>query len=202
VQPRISEKEEHNRKHSIQSDEEVIEIALQSGAGDARFIEPNQVAVKEWVTLKCQYGCDLYAKRLTCPPFTPIVEDVKKIISEFHKILILKFEQPPINEEDPDKFTKEFNKSQKSVNDTALKIEKELFLRGYHKVFALMPGTCHECNECPAQPSRCRFPAKARPTPESLSIDMFETVKNTGWSIQVKRNTDQNWTNYGLILIE
>jgi predicted metal-binding protein len=202
VQSRNPNKEGCGEKDVNHDDNEVLRIALSLGAGDARLINANQVAVREWVRLKCQYGCDIYAKRLTCPPFTPTVEEVKKTISEYDKILILKFEQSPIKEEDPQKFTKEFDKRQKDINDETLKIEKELFLRGYYKVFALEPGTCNRCDECTAQPGKCRFPKEARPPPESLAIDMFETVKNAGWSIQVKKDTGQNWTNYGIILIE
>jgi predicted metal-binding protein len=202
VQPRKPGKEGDKHEDAAQQGAEVIGIALAFGVADAKLIKPNQVAVREWVRLKCQFGCDLYAKRLTCPPFTPTIEESKRIISDYHKILILKFEQPSIKEKDGDKFTNEFNKRERDVNNATLKIEKELFLRGYYKVFALEPGTCNRCSECVAQPGKCRFPAEARPSPESLGIDIFETMKNAGWNMEVKKDTSQNWTNCGLILID
>jgi predicted metal-binding protein len=199
-----SEPEKGNSKeqNAGQDGDELIKVALALGAGDARWIEPDQVAVREWVRFKCQYGCNLYAKRLTCPPFTPSVEEVKSVLSEYKKILILKFEQHSITEEDGEKFIREFNKRQKNVNDVTLKVEKELMLKGYYKVFALEPGSCNRCDECTAQPGKCRFPTEARPSPESLAIDMFETVKNAGWSMEVKTEPNQNWTNYALIFVE
>jgi predicted metal-binding protein len=202
MQSSESEKVDSKKQNDGHDDHELIKIALALGAGDAKWIEPDQVAVREWVRFKCQYGCNLYAKRLTCPPFTPSIDEVKRMLSEYRKILVLKFEQRPITEEDSEKFVKELNKREKNVNNITLKIEKELMLKGYYKVFTLEPGTCNRCNECAARPGECRFPKEARPTPESLAIDMFETVKNAGWSIEVRKDLNQNWTNYALILVE
>jgi predicted metal-binding protein len=183
-------------------DEELIQKASALGAESAKLIAPDQVAEREWVRFKCQFGCPFFGKKLTCPPFSPSVDQVRKMLSEYHKILILRFEQPSIKEIDGDDFIKEFNKRQKTVNDITLKIERELMLMGYYKVFALEPGTCNRCNECVARQGKCKFPTEARPSPESLAIDMFQTAKNAGWHMEVKTVLDQNWTNYALILVE
>jgi predicted metal-binding protein len=204
IMVQLSESEKPRaRQQDIDSDgNEIIAVARVLGNVDAKLIKPNQVSVREWVRLKCQYGCDLYAKKLTCPPFTPTVEETKRMLSEYHEILLLKFEQYPITEKDHIRFMEELNKREDQANDKTLKIEKELMLKGYYKAFALEPGTCNKCNECAARPGECRFPAVARPTPESLAIDMFETVKNAGWQMEVKTAPNQNWTNYALILVE
>ncbi len=194
----------HDKERNVtHDDEELIQKASALGAEGAKLIKPDQVTVSEWVRFKCQYGCPFFGKKLTCPPFTPSVDQVEKMLSEYHKILLLKFEQPSTKEKDGDDFIKEFNKRQKTVNDITLKIERELLmLKGYYKVFALEPGTCNRCDECVLQEGKCRFPTEARPSPESLAIDIFQTVKNAGWSMEVKTNLNQNWTNYALILIE
>lgn len=197
--PETKDSTERNVTHR---DEELIQKALALGAEGAKLIEPDQVTVREWVRFKCQYGCPFFGKKLTCPPFTPSIDQIRKMLSEYHKVLILRFEQPSVKEKDGDDFIKEFNKRQKTVNDITLKIERELMLMGYYKVFALEPGTCNRCNECVAQQGKCRFPTEARPSPESLAIDMFQTVKNAGWRMEVKTDLNQNWTNYAVILIE
>jgi predicted metal-binding protein len=191
------------KKHDVDPDgNKIIAVAHALGNADAKLIQPSQVSVREWVRLKCQYGCDLYAKKLTCPPFTPTIEETKRMLSEYHKILLLKFEQRPITEKDHDKFMEELNKREDQASDKTLKIEKELMLKGYYKAFALEPGTCNKCNECGPQPGKCKFPSEARPTPESLAIDIFETVKNAGWQIEIKTAPNLKWTNYALILVE
>jgi predicted metal-binding protein len=183
-------------------DEELIQKASALGAEGAKLIEPDQVVVREWVRFKCQFGCPFFGKKLTCPPFSPSVDQVEKMLSEYNKILILRFEQPAIKETNSDEFVKELNKRQKTVNDITLRIEKELMLMGYYKVLALEPGICNRCDECVAQQGKCRFPTEARPSPESLAIDMFQTVKNAGWRMEVKTSLNQNWTNYALIFVE
>jgi predicted metal-binding protein len=125
------------------------------------------------------------------------------MLSEYRTILLVKFEQTPISgKSGGNEFIKEFDKRQREVNNTTLKIEKELMLKGYYKVFALEPGRCNRCSECVKEPGKCRFPAEARPAPESLAIDMFGTVENAGLGLEVKTNTFQSWTNYALILVE
>jgi predicted metal-binding protein len=131
------------------------------------------------------------------------VDEVKKTLSEYQRILLVKFEQAPIAEHtDNGKFMQEFEKRQREVNDVTLKIETQLMHDGYKKAFALEPGRCNLCSECATEIGRCRFPLQARPAPESLAIDLFETVKNAGWSLEVKTSLSQSWINYALILVE
>lgn len=181
----------------------ISKLALDLGASESKLISPDSVVIREWVRLKCQYGCPEFGKRLTCPPFTPTVDQVRRILSEYSRILIVKFEQQPISKKTgAEGFMKEFNKRERKVKETTLKIEKQLVLKGYYKAFALEPGECNRCKECVAQQGKCRHPREARPSPESLAIDMFSTVKNAGWNIEVRTDMYQSWTNYALILLE
>ena len=191
------------RESSNQDDDAVVQIAMSLGATDAKLITESQVVVGNWVRLKCQCGCPYFGKTLTCPPFTPPIEEVRKMLSEYGRILLVKFEQEPISENtDSDKFMEEFEKRQREVNSATLKIEKQLMLKGYYKVFALEPGRCNRCAECAKEPGKCRFPAEARPAPESFAIDVFGTVENAGWGLEVKTNQFQSWINYALILVD
>ncbi len=42
-------------------------MAVRLGAAEAKMIKAGDVVVRDWVRLKCQYGCGGYGKRLTCP---------------------------------------------------------------------------------------------------------------------------------------
>jgi predicted metal-binding protein len=191
-------------QRSKQVSGDITGMAIDMGATDAKLISPSQVVVSNWVRLRCQFGCPNFSKRLTCPPFTPPIDEIKDMLSEYKKILLLKFEQPPISRETGtgDDFVKELNKRENLVNDRTLKIERELMLMGYYKVFALEPGMCNRCTECVVQPGKCRHPTEARPAPESFAIDVFQTVRNAGWRIEVKTDQFQSWAHYDLILIE
>ncbi|MCS7105652.1 MAG: DUF2284 domain-containing protein, partial [Thermofilaceae archaeon] len=43
------------------------DFAVKLGASDAREIPASSVVVREWVRLKCRFGCGEYGRRLTCP---------------------------------------------------------------------------------------------------------------------------------------
>jgi len=193
-----------NKSHDpIQEGITISKLALELGASESKMIAPDSVVVREWVRLKCQYGCPEFGKRLTCPPFSPTVDRVRRALSEYNKILVVKFEQSPISKRiGAEGFMKELNKRERKVNEITLRIEKQLVLKGYYKAFALEPGVCNRCKDCALQQGKCRHPREARPSPESLAIDMFSTVKNAGWNIEVKTDVYQSWTNYALILLE
>jgi predicted metal-binding protein len=184
-------------------DEAIVRTALHLGASDAKLITSDQVILGNWVRAKCHYGCPYFGKTLTCPPFTPSIDEVRNILSEYEKILLMRFEQIPITENpNENEFVKEFEKRQTEANDATLNIEKQLLLKGYYKVFALEPGRCNRCSDCANETGKCRFPLQARPAPESFAIDMFKTVENAGWCLEVKTKLSQSWTNYALVLIE
>jgi predicted metal-binding protein len=182
---------------------DLSKLALDVGASESKTVSPDLVVVQEWVRLKCQFGCPEFGKRLTCPPFTPRIDEVKRILSEYSKIQIVKFDQPPISKRlGAEGFMKEFNKRQRRVNEATLNIEKQLLMKGYYKAFALEPGICNRCKQCVTQQGKCRHPTEARPSPEAFAIDMFSTVKNAGWDLELKTDVNQSWTNYALILLE
>jgi predicted metal-binding protein len=140
---------------------------------------------------------------LTCTPFSPNIDDVRRILAEYSKILIVKFEQSSISKKlSAEGFMKEFNKRQRRVNEATLNVERQLLMKGYYKAFALEPGICNRCKQCVTQQGKCRHPTEARPSPEALAIDMFSTVKNAGWDLELKTDVYQSWTNYALILLE
>jgi len=53
-------------------------LALKLGATEARVIPADDIVVENRVVLKCRVGCDDYGKKLTCPPFTPRVDEFRK----------------------------------------------------------------------------------------------------------------------------
>lgn len=51
--------------------EELCSKATESGVAKVKIIKAEDVMVADWVRLKCQYGCGVYGKRLTCLPYSP-----------------------------------------------------------------------------------------------------------------------------------
>src|SRR5208337_3749568 len=67
-----------------------VELAVRMGAVDAKVIDPKNIVVKDWVRLKCQYGCGNYGKSLTCPPFSPTPEQTRKALEGYSSAILMK----------------------------------------------------------------------------------------------------------------
>ncbi len=158
-----------------------LKKAKKLGAKDSKIISVKSIVVSEWVRLKCQFGCEGYGGRLTCPPYSPTPEQTRRIIVDYEYGLLIH------GEEDTD------------INDIVATMEREIFLDGYYKAFGMGHGTCVLCNKCT---KFCKYPEKARPSMEACGIDVYSTVRANGFPIEVLRTTSCEGNYYGLILIE
>ena len=78
--------------------------------------------------------------------------------------------------------------SSKVLHEIVSKIEAEAFFDGYQFALAFGSGSCKGfCPDvdCTAiQPGRgCRFPMKARPSMESVGMDVFTMATKVGWDV-------------------
>jgi predicted metal-binding protein len=80
-------------------------------------------------------------------------------------------------------------------------LERGMFLDGYYKAFGMACGPCNLCKSCDlTQP--CRHEDLARPSMEACGIDVYRTLANVGFKLQVVRSPDQMCHFCGLILID
>lgn len=164
--------------------ERIRELALNRGAHNAKIIPPSSVAVGEWVRLKCKFGCDGYSRSLTCPPFSPEPSTTRKVLDEYEVLILLHL---------PGNWA--------HLNDIAADLEREVFLRGFHKVYSMASGPCRFCDPCPMQ-YPCRHADKARSSMEACGIDVYQTARNAGFTIEVARNHDSPTKYFALLLVE
>ncbi len=78
-------------------------------------------------------------------------------------------------------------------------VEREAFLAGYYKAFAMGEGPCRLCEVCSLE--RCVHPQEARPSMEACGIDVFATAHNLGCPIHTLRDRDEPRNLYGLLLL-
>ena len=169
-----------------------VDRALSLGITKAKIIDARNIVVANWVRLKCQYGCGGYGKRLTCPPYSPMPDYTKEMIKEFSKALLMQIVDIP-----PEKEMRMSRKLKKIVAE----LEREIFLDGYYRAFGMTSGPCRLCRTCnTAKP--CKFPYEARPSMEACGIDVYQTVRNSGYKLEVVKTEDSCCTYNGLILIE
>lgn len=148
---------------------------------DAGIIPANSIVAAEWVRLKCQFGCDGYGRTLTCPPYSPAPEQTRRMLTHYKHALLVH----------GDEYT--------DISDIVSTLEREIFLDGYHKAFAMGAGPCDLCQKCP---KFCKYPEKARPSMEACGIDVFSTVRANGFPIEVLKTQTCKGNYYGLVLIE
>ncbi len=129
-------------------------------------IKTENIVVSPRPVWKCT-TCEFYGKRPSCPPFTPNWKDAKEWIGHYSYALFIKFEVDMKNFED----------EKRKIIEYLLTKEKELF-EEYPFVFALFPGACNICEDCPFEKTgKCVFPTKSRPSMDAVGIELSSIVK-------------------------
>jgi predicted metal-binding protein len=98
---------------------------------------------------------------------------------------------------------RKLNKGEKSkiLNEIIIRLEIEIFLDGYYKVWSMGSGPCRLCKACdPTGP--CKRGYEARPSMEACGIDVFKTARDNGFHIEVVKTHDDERNVFGLILVE
>ncbi len=161
--------------------ERYIKKGKEFGAKDCKIILTKTVATAEWVRLKCQFGCDEYGRRLTCPPHSPTPEYTRRMLAQYEYAILIH----------GDEWT--------DIRKVCVQLEKEIFLDGYYKAFGMGAGPCYLCPRCGRF---CRYPDEARPSMEACGIDVYETARANKFPIEVLRKKTCPGNYYGLVLIE
>ena len=158
-----------------------VNKAKKLGAKDAKIITTDSVVIAEWVRLKCQFGCGGYGHSLTCPPYSPTPEQTEKILKDYTHALLIHGEE----------YT--------DIQEIVASLEREIFLDGNWKVFGLGSGPCELCTRCG---KFCKYPRKARPAMEACGIDVYSTVRQNGFPLEVVKSRRCKANYYGMVLLE
>jgi predicted metal-binding protein len=165
------------------------------GYTDFKWVEPIDVVISQWVRTKCMFGCGNYGHNATCPPNVPSIEEVRQLFAEYRTVVIFHFAHTVEKPEDRHAWTR-------GVNQELVKLERALFLAGYYKSFLLCCDSCFLCPDCTGTRGTCKNPRLARPSPESMAIDVFATVRKVGFPIEVLTEYSQAMNRYAFLLIE
>lgn len=173
-----------------------IEAALRERECETfRWIDPEAIVVAHWVRMKCAYGCDGYGRNASCPPNTPAVDDCRRFFRDYREAVMIRFEKAVAQPADRRPWARQ-------MNQRLLKLERDVFLKGYPKAFALYMDNCRVCAECEAKLEDCRSPESIRPAPEAMAVDVFSTARAAGFPIEVLTDYSQAMNRYGFLLVE
>ncbi len=168
--------------------------AIELGASDAAVLAPDQVVTAEWVRMKCLYGGCHVGRCLTCPPHSPTPAQTRVWLDEYATILLLRFDVRPGG---PEPLA-----ASRWVAGVALRLERELFLAGYYKAFAIAGGRPCSLEETCGRPETCDCRADLRPGPAGCGIDVFTTSRNAGWPLDVVSGPQEPYHRFAFVLVE
>ncbi|GAB6102107.1 DUF2284 domain-containing protein [Thermococcus atlanticus] len=132
-----------------------------------REIKAEEIVVSPRPVWKCM-ACPMYGRRPSCPPHAPPWREAKDWVRHFKKALIIKFEV------DMDSFEKDKREALLYL----LKKEEEFFKKGKMYAFALFPGNCNLCDDCPFERGEpCRMPTRVRPSIDAIGIEIGRLVE-------------------------
>jgi predicted metal-binding protein len=195
-------------------------MALKMGAVDAKIITADKVVVEDRIVLKCKVGCPDYGKTLSCPPYTPTAEEFRKIVSEYHYALFMKFKSrakadpkiakhlskaetdPAIPQDIKDKVQKfwaAWKEDKLKMLSAVLDLEKAAMSKGYPLAIGLVSGYCQLCEKCTLDRATCVYPTKVRYSEEAVGVNVQATAKNAG--IKAKFPFEKNPASFALLLI-
>ncbi len=177
------------------SKKELEKLFRKHGFEDFKWLDPKDIRVAHWVRMKCQFGCDDYARRACCPPNLPSKADCEEFFREYSLCTVFHFEKKLVKLEDKTEWYKD-------LNPKLLELERQVFFLGYPKALILFMSHCVACEECVSNLEECRHPEKSRPTSEGLCVDVFTTVRELGYSIEVLTDYIDTMNKYAFLLIE
>ena len=162
---------------------------------DYGWLDPGQIIVSQWVRMKCQFGCPHFGKAACCPPNTPSVEECRRFFTEYRHALLFHFETAA-----PETHARHAWSAQ--TNRALVALEREIFLAGFPKAFALFTDACHLCEDCVPLRAECREPTLARPSATSMAIDVFGTARNQGRAIKVLTEPSAPVDYFAFLMVE
>jgi predicted metal-binding protein len=193
--------------------------ALELGASGAKIIPSSKVVIEDRVVLKCKVGCNNYGKTLACPPFTPSVEEFRRIVSEYSHAMFMKFTSKAeadtetqkaiskmaagLTENEKrlvDKFWAAWKKDKIDMLASVVQLEKEAMRAGYSLAVGFVSGNCQLCEKCNIETRICAHPEMARKSEDAVGVNVKKTAQNAG--IQYIYPYPKNPESFALLLID
>lgn len=160
---------------------------------EIRFIHASQVLTSAAVRQRCLYTCSQTRQSHLNPPFSPSSEETRRILDEYRYGLMVRRELAAASRAFLDAWT-EFSAHM-------LEFERQCFVRGYPRAFAMAVGNClyghHDDSLRP-----CDYPEKNRPTFEAAGIDLSVALEMINWDGYLVRDPEDPFQMFGLLMVE
>ena len=161
---------------------------------DFKWVDPREFVISHWVRMKCTFGCSSYG-HASCPPNVPAVSECREFFDEYSRAVLFHFARSVDEPEDRKPWMRD-------VTAQMLSVEREVFLAGHRKAFVLPPDSCSICKKCEPSRPECSHLKEARPSPEAMAMDVFATVRQYDYPIEVLTDYDQVMNRYAFLMVE
>lgn len=176
------------------SKDDLEKIFIKNGFDDFKWVDPGKIVISSWVRMKCMYGCPSYGKA-ACPPNTLTVSESEKFFSEYEEAVIFHITKSLENPDDRHVWSR-------GINKKLLEVERAVFLSDNERTFLLFMGSCELCKECSNERVTCKHPEMSRPSPEAMNVDVFSTVRQVGYPINVLKNYSETMNRYAFLMVK
>ena len=194
--------------------------AIEFGAVEAKIIPIKKIVIEDRVVFKCKLGCEKYGKTLACPPYAPTPEEFRKIVSEYHYALFMKFKTqvegdselikylsktydpsiPPEMKAKVEKFWSGWKNEMKKLLDIVHALEKAAAKEGYLLAIGLVSGACQLCEKCNIEEGICIHPTMKRYSEEGVGVNVKATAEKAG--LRFTLPFDKNPETFALLLVD
>lgn len=185
-------------------------IALDMGVDSAKVITTDHVVIEDRVRLKCMV-CPYYGKNLKCPPYTPSIDEFRKILNDYSIAMIVKLKPPEISkkireygQEKGDEarlwnqdlnnlspvIWSEISDIYRTMLTDLLELERAAFNQGYAFAMAFFGGKCLLCENCNLEKG-CQNALMARFSAEAMGINVLKTAENAGMGLKFPSEGNQ-----------
>ncbi len=172
------------------------QFAIDEGATRAKVIEAKEVVIDDRVRLKCQVPvCADYNQHLLCPPHTDSVEHFRSLVARYSTALVVQVKSQGFEE-------RELIEAEKKLHGIINKTEGRALAKGYYLAAGFIASSCKLCPKCVGYHSKlpCRHPYQARPSIESMGVDIYKTALNAGLGFELGLSPEVVYC--GLLLVE
>lgn len=176
--------------------QELENYAVEAGAFRAKLIGTGRIVIDDRVRLKCQVPvCADYNRHLMCPPNSLPVERFRSLCSQYSAALIIQVKSCGFEE-------KELVEAEKKLHRIVNKTEGRALSAGSYLAAGFIASSCKLCAECVGCHSKlpCKHPYQARPSIESVGVDIYKTAQNAGLDFQLGLSEEVCYS--GLILLD
>jgi predicted metal-binding protein len=121
--------------------------------------------------------CGNYGRHYMCPPHVGSFEEIRTRLGRYRDGLLLQYMRTLDVRND----LEGVRQSKVDFHGMVLKMEQRVRSRGHPDVWGLVGGDCSLCDECLARVGApCAYPDEARPSLESLAIDVLSLLESFG----------------------